>query len=92
MEQQLIKVSKGRRVALPKSVEQIGLNDGTHVSVEIKEDFIILRPIVTIPKSQTWFWKKDWQKGEKEAEVDIEKGNVSKPLTAKQVKKELALG
>lgn len=91
MEHQLVKVSKGRRVALPKSVEQIGLNDGTHVSVEIKEDFIILRPIITIPKSQSWFWEKDWQKGEREAEIDIEKGRVSKPLTAKQAKKELGL-
>ena len=91
MEQQLVKVSKGRRVALPKSVEKVGLNDGAHVSVEIKDDKVILRPIVAIPKSQAWFWEKGWQKGEKEAVLDIEKGKVSKPLSAKQAKRELEL-
>jgi len=91
MEKQLIKVSKGRRIALPKTVEKIGMTDGSHVSVELKEDFIILRPIIAVPKSQAWFWKKSWQSGEQEASRDIEQGKVSKPLTAKQAKKELGL-
>ena len=91
MEQQLIKVSKGRRVALPKIVEKVGLNDGTHVSVEIKDDIVILRPIVAIPKSQAWFWEEEWQKGEKEAERDIEKRKISKPMTAEQVRQELGI-
>ena len=91
MAQQLIKVSKGRRVALPKSVEKVGLNDGTHVSVEIEDDFVILRPIIAIPKSQAWFWGEEWQKGEKEAETDIEKGKITKPMTAELTKQELGI-
>ena len=91
MEQQLIKVSKGRRVALPKSVEKVGLHDGSHVSVEIEDDFVVLRPIIGIPKSQAWFWTKEWQKGEKEAERDIEKERISKPMTAEQAKQELGI-
>ena len=91
MEQQLIKVSKGRRVALPKIVGKVGLNDGAYVSVEIKDDIVILRPIVAIPKSQVWFWEEEWQKGEKEAERDIEKRKISKPMTAEQVRQELGI-
>jgi antitoxin component of MazEF toxin-antitoxin module len=91
MEQQLIKVSKGRRVALPRSVEKVGLHDGTHVSVEIEDNAVILRPVIAVPKSQAWFWEEEWQKGEKEAERDIEKGQISKKLTARQTRQELGI-
>jgi len=32
------------------------------------------------PKDQEWFWSKEWQKGEREADEDIAAGRLSKPF------------
>lgn len=34
--------------------------------------------MIQIPKDQAWFWTKEWQEGEKEAEEDIKAGRVKK--------------
>jgi hypothetical protein len=39
---------------------------------------IIIKPVVFIPKDQAWFWSKEWQQGEKQAEKDIENGKMKK--------------
>lgn len=57
-------------------MDRLDLKKGDTVSIELRDDEIILKPVVIIDKSQTWFWNKDWQKKEKEAEEDIKKGRV----------------
>ena len=37
---------------------------------------ILLKPLVNIPASQLYYWTKRWQEGEKQAEDDIEQGQV----------------
>lgn len=40
-----------------------------------------------IPKDQWWFWTKEWQKKEKEADKNIQSGNIHGPYrTAKELK------
>ena len=57
-------------------MDRLDLKKGDTVSIELRDDEIVLKPVVIIDKSQTWFWNKDWQKKEKEAEEDIKKGRV----------------
>ena len=47
---------------------------------EYKKFLYILK---IIDKNQLWFWTKEWQKKEREAERDIELGNVSRPYKTK---------
>ncbi len=54
----------------------IPLNDGDIFQVQIEEGKVILIPMKLIPADQTWFWTKEWQEGEKEAEEDIAAGRV----------------
>ncbi len=68
---ELIKVSSGRRIVLPRSLD---VNEGDILEVEEREGEIILKPIAVIPKSQQWFWQKEWLEKEKEASEDLRKG------------------
>lgn len=68
---ELVKVSSGRRIVLPKSLD---IKEGDIFEIEEKDGEIILKPVVTIPKSQQWFWQKEWLEKEKEASRDLKQG------------------
>ena len=44
----------------------------------------------TMTPSQAYFWTKEWQAGEREAEADIRKGRVKAFKNVKQLIKNLA--
>lgn len=67
----------------------IPLNDGDIFQVQIEDGKVILIPMQLIPADQTWFWTKDWQKGEKEAEEDIAAGKVKSFENAEDLLKDL---
>jgi antitoxin MazE len=43
---------------------------GAQVEVIEEEDQIILRPKLPVDASQAWFWKADWQAGERQADAE----------------------
>ena len=71
---------KKSQVTIPKEiVDQFNLEEGNKLEFIPEKDGIKIRPVVTIPKSQLFFWTERWQKGEKEADEDIKAGRVSGP-------------
>jgi hypothetical protein len=34
-----------------------------------------------VPKDDAWFYTKEWQKGEAQADKDIKKGDVTEPVS-----------
>lgn len=71
---------KKSQVTIPKEiVDQFNLEEGDKLEFIPEKDGIKIRPVVTIPKSQLFFWTERWQKGEKEADEDIKAGRVSGP-------------
>ena len=48
--------------------------EGDVVSFEERESEIIMSPVRIIKKEQAYFWTKEWQKKEQEAEEDYKKG------------------
>jgi hypothetical protein len=50
-------------------------------SREAKNAFVIDR----IYLEQAYFWTKEWQEGEKEADRDIKQGKIGKPESAKDI-------
>ncbi|AGL02514.1 hypothetical protein [Desulfoscipio gibsoniae] len=67
----------------------IPLNDGDIFQVQIEDGKVILIPMKLIPADQTWFWTREWQKGEKEAEEDIVAGKVKSFENAEDLLKDL---
>ena len=49
----------------------------TSLATSLRGDAIVLEPKTVIDASQAWFWRKDWQAGEREASVDIAAGRTT---------------
>ena len=85
-----VHVGAKHQLTLPKEIMKAArLSAGDPLEVIYKDDTIILRPQVHIPRDQAWFWTKEWQKGELEAEADIRAGRVSKTRSLKELLRRL---
>ena len=66
-----IMVQKRSVVSLGILKEHMPLKDGDIFQVQVEDGKVILIPMKLIPADQAWYWTKEWQEGEKEAEADI---------------------
>ena len=67
------------QITIPKNlIEKLNLKIGDNIDINIENDTIVIRPVIIIPKDQAWFWSKEWQKEEKQAEKDIKNGKFKK--------------
>jgi AbrB family looped-hinge helix DNA binding protein len=71
------KVTRHGQITLPASVrKELGIEEGDLVEIEVVEERAVLMPKKLVDKSQAYFWTKQWQEGEKEADEDIQAGRV----------------
>lgn len=78
---QTIQILRNGQITLPAHIRHVlGLEYGDYLEPEIKNKSIVLKPKKLIDSDQAWFWTKEWQKGEKEADEDIKKGRVYGPF------------
>lgn len=87
----LLKIKRHFQITLPARLRKLlNIEEGDFMEAEIKDSKIILKPRKLIDADQAWFWSKEWQKGEKQAEKDIQEGNLSPVFkTAKELIKDL---
>jgi antitoxin MazE len=68
----LTKVGPKHQVTIPKEVfERLRLEIGDYLDVRIKGTTITMAPARIVPKDQAWFYTKEWQQKEREADEDI---------------------
>jgi antitoxin PrlF len=73
----LMKVRPKGQITLPDAVRKAArLSEGDYLEVSVEEGTIIMRPKKLIDADQAWFWADAWQKGEREASLDIARGRV----------------
>ncbi len=78
---QLTKVSPKHQITIPKEAfQKLNLEVGDYLEVEVTEEGLLLIPKRLISKDQSWFWSKEWQEKEKEADEAIAKGELSGPF------------
>jgi len=78
------------QVTLPAAIrKRLKLNIGDLLETVVKDGKIIIIPKKTIDAEQSWFWSKDWQDGEKEAQTDLLSGKVKKFKSIEALIKEL---
>ncbi|MDP3285730.1 MAG: AbrB/MazE/SpoVT family DNA-binding domain-containing protein [Desulfobacterales bacterium] len=78
------------QVTLPSEViKEMKLKEGDNLDIVIEDDRIIIKPVILIDRSQSWFWSKKWQESEKEADEDISAGRVHKSGDVKELIKKL---
>jgi len=73
-------------ITIPKEVDK---NEDL-IAIPRKEYQKFMRLFKILPKSQWWFWTKEWQKKEEEADRDIKLGKLSGPYrNSKELEKTL---
>lgn len=78
------------QVTLPSEiVKKMKLQEGDNLDIVLEDDKIIIKPVLLIDRSQSWFWSKKWQELEKEADEDIRQGKVQKAKNIKELVQKL---
>jgi AbrB family looped-hinge helix DNA binding protein len=73
-----MKISPQGQIRIPKKLmEKLGMEKNDYVEVVLEEGHIVLKLRKLIDPSQGWYWTKEWQKKEAEADDQIERGKLS---------------
>ncbi len=76
-----IQILRNGQITLPrKTRDALKIKEGDFLQHEIQDNKIILTPQRIINADQAWFWTKEWQEGEKQADEDIKNGNTIGPV------------
>jgi antitoxin MazE len=67
---------KNGKVTIPVQVlRRFGLDKpGAQVEIVIRDGEIVLVPHIAVPADQAWFWTKEWQAKEREADEELAAG------------------
>jgi antitoxin MazE len=77
----LIKVKQNYQITLPNSLRKLfNIAVGDYMEVEKQDGEIVLKPVKVVHTEQAYFYTKEWQKGEADADKDIAKGDVLGPF------------
>ncbi len=71
------KVQRNFQITIPAEVrKKAHFNVGDLIDFEVTEEGILIKPLETIDRNQTWFWSKKWQTEEQNIQADFEEGNT----------------
>ncbi len=82
-------LGKRNQVTIPKDFVPEGVS--LFLCERLEDGAIVLHPRVSIPARQKYYWTARWQKGERRASEDIEKGKVKRHSSAANLAKKLGL-
>lgn len=84
------KLRERSQVTLPSEiVKKLNLKAGDNLEITLENDKIVIKPVLIIDRSQSWFWSREWQEKEKEVEADIKAGRIYKADGLKDLIKKL---
>ncbi len=87
----LTKINERGQLTIPAELRKtLHCEPGDYVEVVIEGDILKVVPKVVIDKDQAWFWTKEWQEGEREADKELKEGKMSGPFkTINELRKHL---
>ena len=90
MARAVVRVQKNKNITLPMwLMSRFHVSVGDFVRLEETKEGVLMKPAKLIDPSQAYFWTKEWQAGEREAQEDIEKGHVKKFKSVKELMRDL---
>ncbi|MCL5277054.1 MAG: AbrB/MazE/SpoVT family DNA-binding domain-containing protein [Deltaproteobacteria bacterium] len=85
-----VKVREKYQITIPGKVrEKIPLEIGERVDVDVENGQIVVRPVIEIPKDQSWFWTKEWQQAVRKAKDEYRKGKIKSFKSVKRAKESI---
>ncbi len=80
--QKATRIGPKHQVTIPKEVfKTLQLEVGDYLDVRAAKGRIVMRPGKLVSKEDAWFFSKEWQKKEQEADAAIKRGEVSGPFS-----------
>ena len=74
---EISKVTRNFQITLPASIrKQLNIEEGDIIEMFVEDEKVVLAPKKLVDKSQVYFWTKQWQEAEKQAEEDIREGRI----------------
>ena len=84
------KVTRHGQITLPVSVrKQLGIEEGDFIEIRVMAEQAVLMPKKLADKNQAFFWTKEWQEAEQEADDDIRAGRVKTFGSVEELTKDL---
>ncbi len=78
---ELVRIKRHYQITLPVGIrKKLNIDIGDYVEVENKNGDIVMRPVKVVHPDQEYFYTKEWQEGEAQADKDIAKGDVVGPF------------
>lgn len=78
----VVKIGPKHQITIPKEVfDSMRLEPGDFLDTRMEGNAIVLIPQKLVPKDQEWFWSREWQEMEKEADEAIAQGEVIGPFS-----------
>ncbi|MGA2316886.1 MAG: AbrB/MazE/SpoVT family DNA-binding domain-containing protein [Thermodesulfobacteriota bacterium] len=77
-----VKISPGGQVRIPKEImEKLNVSTGDYLDFYFEEGNVNVKAKKLIDADQAFFWEKEWQDAERNAEKNIKEGNLSRVFT-----------
>jgi AbrB family looped-hinge helix DNA binding protein len=78
---ELVKVKRNYQITIPQNLRKVmRLVVGEYVEVDIQDDTLVIRPVKVVHPDQEYFFTKEWQEKEMEAEKDLAGNKVVGPF------------
>lgn len=78
---ELVRIKRHYQITLPAGLrKKFNIDIGDYVEVENKNGDIVMRPVKVVHPDQEYFYTREWQEGEAQADKDIAKGDVVGPF------------
>ena len=90
MIQSIIKLQKNKNVTLPMwLIRRFHIGPGDFLQLEETRSGVLMKPRKLIDPSQSYFWTKEWQEGEREVEEERGHGKVKRFRSMKELVEDL---
>ena len=78
---ELVRIKRHYQITLPSGLrKKLNIDIGDYVEVENKNGDIVMRPVKVVHPDQEYFYTREWQEGEAQADKDIARGDVVGPF------------
>jgi AbrB family looped-hinge helix DNA binding protein len=85
-----VRLRAKNQITIPADlIEALHLEEGEQLEIQIENGHLVLVPVVTIEKDQSWFWTEQWQQEEREVEAQLTNQELSKPMDLDETLAEL---
>ncbi len=78
---ELVRVKRNYQITIPQSLRKfLRLDVGDYLEVEIQDEKLVIRQVKLVHPDQEYFFTKEWQEKEAEADQDLSAGKVAGPF------------